>query len=181
MLICFFVNGSVPRFDAGQIDYESLGEAIACQSDLLYFFSFSALPIKIMNALVNEGVPLGSAGRPAGKHVPQKQTDRHGNASSDYSLSRTEKSGIKMIKSGSVFRTISPLQRLCQAESPPGPVAVTTSCLRCRSAHFALLVVAVFFLLPRSSINEDASMRPSNNRIRPGVSLAGFFFCPGHP
>ena len=87
VVLCIFANALVPKFAIDSKDYSTLCQIMKSQSVLFEFFSFSSIPVKIVNELFNEqrGVmqPL------AQKKAPKNDTSNTSNTASDFSISAT--------------------------------------------------------------------------------------------
>lgn len=164
LVFCFLLNGFVPRFSLNDDDYAVLEQIFASQSILLQFFSFSTVPVKIVNDLLTQK----SAPRAAKQGAPRKQNSNAANTASDYSLITFEK------KAGA--------SRLSSVQRPGEGLTVAADSfyapahlLRKQSdtvpwEYSAFLIVLIFFfLLPRSSLSDGGilfALYPVTQRAR---------------
>jgi hypothetical protein len=177
-VLCICGNIMMPRLTLGAIDYQTLGSLIAQQSDLLYCFSLSTLPIQIMNDIMEDAVPGARAGAKAEK-APSQPTDQHANSSADFSLIRADRPEIaRPVSTGKIQRDPISGPGALAGRHPPGILVPVQLALFQQAVRCPFRGAVVFFLLPRSSVNEDAPIRSLNCGIPAGVCHAGFFICP---
>lgn len=178
-VLCVCCNTLVPRFAIDAIDQESMAVIFAQQSSLLCFFSFSSLPMKIVNNLVRGTLSGTVPVRHCPNVPPKKQSSHPADSSSDYSMVRIDKletaGNHQAVRAG-----IDSPDPCCTAAG--GYLLPALSALsRCfsfcptRWCHFSNTLI--FVLLPRSSINEDAYLNSMQSGIPAGVRQAGFFIC----
>lgn len=149
MVFCIMVNGFIPRFSIGAKDYEVLSQIMQRQSSLLRFFSFSTLPVKIVNDLF---AGRGALPQAAHKKAPKHQDTNTTNTSVDYSFINFDKKtnanrlGVALRIGDAAMQAagigVSALVAAARAtdEAPPGE-------------RFALLaLILICFMLPRSSV-----------------------------
>jgi hypothetical protein len=158
-LCCILLNSLALRFDMGRIDYQSLGAALQCPSSLLLFFSLSSLPVDIMNAVIDSGMPL-SGTRDGNQRLPVKkqQTDEHANQAAAFSIARS--GYTEDIRNSVSWR---PVMAECGQRFlfPPGRGAPDPASLKLQAffswqANLSVfLLMACCFLLPRNSVNEE--------------------------
>ncbi|MHB9156056.1 MAG: hypothetical protein ACYC5N_10290 [Endomicrobiales bacterium] len=148
---CFVINGLVPRHRIAADEYEVLSQIMQQQSALLRFFSFSSLPVKLVNDLFSEYHDM--AADPSGK-TPREGQKKSPDTSSDYSLVSFDKTGMnrpgfaQRVSEGvpaaaGAFQPL-PVTPDAGSTSPPG------------ERHVFLLLLLFLFLLPRSSLSEGA-------------------------
>lgn len=147
---CMLLCGFSARIDAANIDYESLDEAIACQSDLLYFFSFSSLPLEIIDHLVRTGTPRSGMPENGKRRTPQQNTDTHGGSPADYSLMKIDKTKAVVHAQGAHDGSRSVPLYAVPLAAPPVATAGPERTRRWRSCLYRWSLTGYFFLLPRS-------------------------------
>ncbi|MHB9155504.1 MAG: hypothetical protein ACYC5N_07405 [Endomicrobiales bacterium] len=152
IILCFLVNGFVPRFSIEGKNYEALSQLIARQSALLQLFSFSSLPVKIVNELFVERC---EASRGAAKKLPKDENRNNSNSSTDYSLSGLD-SKTNGGRYGYFVRNFEgPGNAAAHASLAVKDGPVTARAPGAQTGVRCLLVLMFFFLLPRSSVSED--------------------------
>lgn len=155
MVFCIMVNGLIPRFSIGAKDYEVLSQIMQRQSSLLRFFSFSTLPVKLVDDLF---AGRGALPQSAHKKAPKQQNTNSTNTSADYSFINFDKktsvnrSGIAQRIGDTAMQAagagISVLVTAAKPldEAPPGE-------------RFALLaLILLCFMLPRSSVSDGPAV-----------------------
>jgi hypothetical protein len=180
-VLCVCVNTFTPRLTVETIDTESFREILSQQPNLLYFFSLSSLPLAIMNDIMSDRIPSTQPEK-GKKPVPKKQTDRHASSSAEFSLVRADRT--ETLKADQTLKAGSSSdhgQTFLSGRHPPPQVSMLfIRYLSWQSRLYLFWALMFFFLLPRSSVNEDASMNSMNKRIPAGVLPAGFFICAGN-
>jgi hypothetical protein len=83
VVLCIFANALVPKFALDAKDYSTLCQIMKSQSALFEFFSFSTLPIKIVNEIFNEQRGASAASQ---RKAPRDDTSNASNTSSDFSI-----------------------------------------------------------------------------------------------
>ncbi|MHB9154449.1 MAG: hypothetical protein ACYC5N_02000, partial [Endomicrobiales bacterium] len=179
IFFCFILNGFVPRFSFQVNDYSAVSRALAGESLLFQYLSFSSLPLKIVGSLMSESGVLPSSGQ---KKAPEQEQRKSEDTSTDYSLA------------GSDNRTNA--GRCVYSPRLPGPALPAAGATRAAvsaasktsasppsgESHALFLAVLFFFLLPRSSLSEEAA----GIFFRKGDSTrfefsSRVFYCPVHP
>lgn len=170
LVFCLLMNGFVPRFSISGKTYELFSQIATNQSSILTLFSFSTIPLKLVNEIY-----AGKQGA-AQKEHPPKKTEDTANSSADFSLFAQSKTALSerhalgraglahaVVQVSFTTRLLYSLPEAARG-APPGHA-------------LAVLVFLVFlFILPRSNISEEVArlrfvcMNPLLN-IR-----AGFFY-----
>lgn len=173
VVLCIIVNALMPRFAIDANDYSTLCQIMKSQSVLFEFFSFSTIPVKIVNELFNEQrnemQPL------AGKKSPKNDTSNASNTASDFSITA---SGFKDVSNrgysqkGSAFggnavavyrNYTGALQDDFASGAPPG-------------IWFGLFAVLMFFFLRARSALPDAAAVIYNYAFSKPNSLLNWVF-----
>lgn len=151
MVFCIMINGFIPRFSIGAKDYEVLSDIMQRQSSLLRFFSFSTLPVKLVNDLF---AGRGALPQSAHKKAPKHQNTNSSNTSVDHSFigfdnkTNSGRLGVAQRISDTAKQVagagVSALMAAAEPmdEAPPGE----------RFAFLALMLLC--FMLPRSSVSD---------------------------
>ncbi|MBN1822684.1 MAG: hypothetical protein JW803_00030 [Endomicrobiales bacterium] len=155
IFLCIAVNGLVPRFAMNSQDAETLSKIMQNQSVLLSFFSFSTLPVKIVNELMAQNMGVKTS---ADKNIPAKDAKNTANTSTDYSLTgadiRTNSRIISNLRSADLAAKFVSSAAISLKEAPR---IAESSCLP--GGTCALLMLMMFFLiLARSALPADASI-----------------------
>ena len=153
IVLCIFANILVPRFSIREDEYSTLRKIMRSQSVIFEFFSFSNLPVKIVNELFSRrnGVqPLPH------KKAPQNDAKNTSNTSSDFSITTSNVKDISgryssqrgQALDGSLaavfLKNQSVLSGWHESGAPPG-------------VYFAFITVLMFFFLRARSALPDAS------------------------
>ena len=155
IVFSILVNAFIPRFAVSQDDLSTLSQIIEQQSTLLRFFSLSSVPLDIVNQLFAESrvVPNGLQ---SGK--TEKKKEHKTNAQSDFSIISLEgagnigKSGAQRLAGKDMGVLFSEISGFLQNSIRGSPINI--------SPHpFVFCVILIlFFLLPRSSVNDAAAI-----------------------
>lgn len=154
IVFCIFFNGFVPRFAIDADDNNTLSQIIASQSILLQFFSFSSLPVKIVNDLVANAVnPLAAKN---GK-LPKKDHRNSSNSASDFSFISLD----KKTNSGrfGYDRSMPQMENSCVVSSVSRHFALPGILINYLPGECSvfLIFLLLFIMLPRSALSENNS------------------------
>lgn len=149
VLLCMVTNCIVPRFAVGSIDPDLFSKILKSQTALFEYFSFSALPLDIVNSLLSKNAPINSTDEAT---PVQKKTDSKGTSHEFVFISvQLQTTLVKPLAQKSVNLVVSSVSGVSQAYlllkdslDPP----------RHGSQGFYLLFLLCFFMLPRSSVND---------------------------
>lgn len=147
LMFCMFVNFLVPRFAIEPGDFDVLSKIIKSQSTLLYFFSMTTFPMKVVDDLFTREMSPTQRNESRSENKTNKA-----NTSSDFSLV-TPNNGLNLMRSE--------YGRSWTLDTMIGQNALHSSELLYRFSGTApgtgvLFVCAVmfFFLRPRSAIDD---------------------------
>lgn len=177
---CACLNALQPRLICAAAGSDYLRTIMSRQPDLLYCFSLASVPLSIMDGLMNETLP----GRPQAKDEKppvQQPYDQHAVPSADSAFARDDKGEtIREIHIDGADSLTNRLLYVSSGRHPPPQSALLSSYYPFRQAQERRSSRGVlFFLLPRSSVNEDAVTIISCMRAPAGDMPAGFFICSG--
>ena len=159
MMLCMVVNFLIPRFSVGQETFDSLSSLIKNQSPLLYFFSLSSLPMKMVNELLVK--EIGASAKNESR--PQENDSRSANTSADYSLLSTNAASYAKSVFVKAWAQVAP-----PTISPSAPRAESTNYIGGAPGQGFLLMFALmfFFLRPRSAIDDLIIYSNISNKTR---------------
>jgi len=169
MVLCICANALVPKFAIDAKDYSTLCRIMKSQSALFEFFSFSTLPIKIVNEIFNEQRNASAASR---KKAPKDDTSNASNTSADFSIT------------GAAFENVSRfLPQRCADFGGGGAPAVFAGQLSVLPAGadpgnppVVPLVTAIllmfYFLKARSALPDAAIIMPANSKKKSRFAVA---------
>lgn len=147
LLLCMVINFLVPKFSIEPEDCSAVSQLIKKQSALLYFFSLSAVPLKIVNDMFAGQAPQS---KNSGKR-PDKNSVPCANTSSDYSL--VGSSAQNNIKNEFVRAWLPYINTLVLSSVFERPLYRYFGTGHGSGILF-LLTLMFFFLRPRSSIDD---------------------------
>jgi len=152
VIFSILINAFIPRFAVSQDDLNTLSQIIEQQSTLLRFFSLSSIPLKIVDELFSEGQSL-SAG--VQKSNPEKKKEREANSSSDFSIISTQRT-LNTGRSNLLRSVVKDLSFLFSGASGSSQSCIRGSPLKISPHPIVFcLILMLFFMLPRSSINDN--------------------------
>ncbi|MHB9154690.1 MAG: hypothetical protein ACYC5N_03225 [Endomicrobiales bacterium] len=148
IVLSLFLNGFIPRFDLSENSCSAVTNILASRSLLLQYFSLSVIPLKIVNTLFKERTS------PPAPKPPKKQNNNGANPSSDFTLTGCDKklstsrhelknTGLFSVPGGSMSSFLLPDEKAVRESAFPLPLILVSFML-------------FFFLLPRSSLGEEA-------------------------
>jgi hypothetical protein len=166
------VNNLVPRAFMTLLDNEDISRIIASQSVLTDFFYHSTLPIKIMNKVM-QGM-TGMSGQKDGTNPTNDPAPRPNTSADSATLAPAAGSFTRDIGdlSSSGFAHFAALGMFCYFD------VLLKNCPCTDALIFLTLMMLFFFLLPRSSVGEDAILMSVIRVVIPGLRnlKPGIFF-----
>jgi hypothetical protein len=158
LVMSIFVNALVPKFAIDANDYSTLCQIMKSQTALLEFFSFSTLPIKIVDRLFNE---QGAASSASHKKAPKDDANNASNTASDFSItSNTFKDVSRFLSKcgagfgcGGALAVFAGNLRASPGTGPcPGSVPVVPLVI--------IILLMFYFLKARSALPDAAIIMP---------------------
>jgi hypothetical protein len=162
VIICLLCNGFMPKAIGLPERYDAFCSFIQNQPLLQYYFSLSSLPINIVNKLLCDNTAS------AEKRSQNKNDSNRANTSAEYSLVSMGKS---ITEGKSFLQRISPCHGAVFSDGHSHAyVCCDHGCLDIQDSAnastgtpggsiFLFIIVMLFILLPRGSINENGAMR----------------------
>lgn len=170
VIVCFLLNGFVPRSPVADREHENLFSLLANQPLLQCYYSLSNIPIAIVTKLLNE-----DTGVPAASRNSREQKRQPAGASAEFSLSASERLTGKRICTMPFFSGFpAGLKGIAVSPVTGGEAACpqTAGTL----IHFLLLCL-LCIMLPRGGLADAAAalFRNRTNETRSG-SVPGWVF-----
>jgi hypothetical protein len=164
LTFCFFINGFVPRSLFSISDTDAVVSLFENQPILHYYFSLSAVPIKIVSKLLTENNAFGTSNN---EKRPAHKEKSGASQSSEFSLLTGEKSVQKnsgmraKCAEGNGFAAYAKHGSFDASRYQPSAVPIGQA----REVYFFLfLILMLGVLLPRGSIDANTILNISNMR-----------------
>ncbi|MHB9155728.1 MAG: hypothetical protein ACYC5N_08590 [Endomicrobiales bacterium] len=144
----------------GTLDPGALEEALAGQQDLLYVFSFTSLPVAVMNELISKVYPLPGGSGENKKPLPEKQDERAAQSTEIPLLLTARQDTARAVLQPDNGAGKLPYQSF-ECAAPPGGQLTGCRVPGPPGQHAFVLLTAFFFLflLPRSSLEAEADRK----------------------
>ncbi|MGA2090888.1 MAG: hypothetical protein ABSH12_05435 [Endomicrobiales bacterium] len=172
-IFCMVFNGLAPRYSITPHDYDELSRVVGTQILLMQFFSFSTIPMTIVNQLMRD-----VAGKPHANHHTKKQSGTSTEASAGFSIVSGETRQIFNRGAASFPDAPSHLSPVCMFQqgylnrSTQGPPVDPP-------IGFIVNLLLFFFLLPRSGIEDHATIAAIKNFYARFAHATRVFCCFG--
>ena len=173
VVLSILANALIPRFAVSQDDLNTISQIIEQQSTLLRFFSLSSVPLNIVNQLFADS-QVSSVG--VQSNSPAKKKEHKSNAQSDFSIISIEgarsagKSGVQRLTGKDISVTLSEISGFAQNSIRGSPINVSPH------PFIFCIIVILFFLLPRSSVNEAAAVIMNRVRVYTQLGFPSWVF-----
>jgi hypothetical protein len=175
VVLCILANSLVPRFSIGAKDYSMLCRIMKSESVIFEFFSFSNIPVKIVNELMSR---RGGMQPLAPKKAPKDDTKNTSNTSSDFSITSSnlkDASARFSSQPGSNFNGNAAAVFRENLSGLPGSNASGAPPWAC----FAFLIILMFyFLRARSALPDAYAISMFFNTLNPAFSFSRVFYLP---
>ena len=152
IIFCFIINIFVPKIIVSPDIQDTLSDIIKCQSGVLYFASISTLSLGLLNDLLAVKLGLTDLKRAPAETKSKKQKNTSNASSCDYTLVSAQGN---MLTRTNIPRFISPLYGDFNIVNI-GQEYMLLERIDFQLHILCLLVLCLFFMLPRGSIDNYA-------------------------